>query len=244
MKKNIFNVLIVEDEIPARDFMVDLVLSRKELHLRGIAKNGEEALQRLQRESYDLVFLDIHLPVYSGIEILESLENIPQIIFTTAYNDYAINAFELNAVDYLVKPFPEKRFHGAVEKFLEIKGSSGTDLQKKMQKKNFSFRNQGKQFIVPHDKIIYLTANGKNTIIHTHDEDYEITRLLKQIESNLPQDLFCRIHKKHIVNLKYLSNIEYLLGGQYMLYLNDPDDTNLPMGRIYAEKLSKILDKM
>jgi two-component system LytT family response regulator len=108
MKKNTYNILIVEDEIPARDLMINLVLSRSELHLRGIAKNGEEALEKLQKESYDLVFLDIHLPVFSGIEILESLDKFPEIIFTTAFDNYAITAFDLNAVDYLIKPFTKK----------------------------------------------------------------------------------------------------------------------------------------
>jgi DNA-binding LytR/AlgR family response regulator len=122
--------------------------------------------------------------------------------------------------------------------------STGNNLHKKLQVKHLSFKIDGKQCIISHDRIVFLTGHGKNTIIHTNEKDYEIQRLLKQIESNLPENLFCRIHKKHIVNMKFLSNIEYQLGGQYLLYLNDPDDTMLPVGKIYAQKLGKKLDHL
>jgi YesN/AraC family two-component response regulator len=122
--KRVFSVFIAEDEYPARKLLTDFIANRPELKLNGIAKNGKEALQMLASHSsseepvYDLLLFDIHLPIISGIEVLEKIEKIPYIIFITAYSQYALRAFEIGAIDFILKPFEFKRFNQAIDKFL------------------------------------------------------------------------------------------------------------------------------
>ncbi len=115
-KKDHFSVFIAEDEQPARDYLINLVLKRKELKVGGWAKDGEETLHKLTDDNFDLLFLDINLPVISGIELLAKIKKPPFVIFTTAYSDHALKAFDIGAIDYLLKPFSENRFNSAVEK--------------------------------------------------------------------------------------------------------------------------------
>ncbi len=119
--KDHFSVFVAEDEQPAIDYLLKLILSREELKIEGWAKDGKDALQKLYRKNYDLLFLDINLPVISGIEILERLKSYPRvIIITTAYTDYKEKAVNLGAVDYLLKPFSEDRFNSAVDKAINL----------------------------------------------------------------------------------------------------------------------------
>lgn len=228
-----FSVFIAEDEMPARELLVDYLLTRPELRLSGIAKNGAEALDKLLCREYDLALIDIDLPQMTGIEILERLKNIPYIIFTTAHDAYAIKAFEFGAVDYLLKPFTLERFNRSIEKFLNLQKQGNRPVEARSAT-GFSFKEQGKHYILPYEKIIYFTSHGKKTIIHTDEREYESHAILKTIESRLPDDIFIRIHKQYIVNIRYISAIEYYIGGQYIAYLNNSDENSLPVGKKYA----------
>lgn len=116
-----YSVIMAEDELPARTLLTGFVKTRPELILQAVAKNGEEAVQSLSSAIYDLLLLDINLPVFSGIEVLEKITQIPYVIFTTAYSHYAVKAFEIGAIDYLHKPFSLERFNRAIDRFLSIK---------------------------------------------------------------------------------------------------------------------------
>jgi DNA-binding LytR/AlgR family response regulator len=118
--KEHFSVFVAEDEQPARDYLFKLIFKRAELKVEGWAKDGGETLEKLTKENYDLLFLDINLPVISGIELLDKIKNPPYVIFTTAYANHAIKAFDIGAIDYLLKPFSENRFNSAVEKAVII----------------------------------------------------------------------------------------------------------------------------
>jgi len=235
-RDTIFSVLIAEDEMPARELIVDFLLTHPELKLSGIAKNGKDALDLLTRHEYDLVFMDIHLPHFSGIEVLEQMKKVPHIIFTTADDTYALKAFEFGALDYLLKPFTLERFNQSIEKFLNLQRSevqsSGT-----ISETGFSFKEHGKHYILPYQDIIYLTSHGQNTIIHTRDHEYESHMLLKKIEKKLPNNIFLRIHKQYMVNIRYIAAVEYYIGGQYIAFLNDEDENSLPVGKKYAPLL-------
>ncbi len=115
-----FSVIIAEDELPARKLLEKFVNSHPELTLAKTVTNGRDALKVLSEDSFDLLLLDINLPVMSGIEVLENLNRIPYVIFTTAYNEYAVQAFDIGAVDYLLKPIFQKRFNKAVDRFITI----------------------------------------------------------------------------------------------------------------------------
>ncbi|OHD64602.1 MAG: hypothetical protein A2176_08960 [Spirochaetes bacterium RBG_13_51_14] len=231
-----YTVFIAEDEVPARELLVDYLLTRPELKLSGIAKSGDDAVQKLTRQEFDLVFMDIHLPRFSGIEVLERLKRFPYVIFTTAHEKYAARAFDVGAVDFLLKPFTLDRFDRSVEKFLRIQENSAR-FDQAAGETGFSFRERGRHYIVPYREIVYITSHGKNTVIHTVADDIQAPVILKDIERRLPEEFFARIHKQHIVNIRCISGLEYYIGGQYIAFLNDEDETSLPVGRKYAHIL-------
>jgi DNA-binding LytR/AlgR family response regulator len=233
-----YSVFIAEDEMPARELLVDYLLTRPELKLTGMAKNGEEALEKLSTQTYDLILLDIHLPMLSGIEVLEKLEKKPYVIFTTAYDRYAIKAFELGAVDYLLKPFTKERFDQSIDKYLQMQEGNGSSKDYS-EGLGLSFREKGKHHLLAYEDIIYLSSNGKHSVIHTESRDFEAPIILKEIEKKLPDRTFERIHKQYIVNVQYISVLEYYVGGQYIAYLKDGDESSLPVGRKYAPTLKE-----
>lgn len=237
-QKNI-SVLIAEDMKPARDLLMDYIINCQELKLNGIAKNGQETLKELTENKYDLVFLDINFPDMSGIDVLELLEKYPHIIFTTSYDKYAIKAFEIGAIDYLLKPFSEERFNEAVNKvLLKI-----TSKRSSKSKQNFalSFKEGGINYIIAYEEIIFLSANKRNTAIHTEDRCFETSIPIKNIEEKLPADIFHRIHRKYIINIKYIIRMEYLISGHLLLYMKYDQESTLPVGRTFAMSLKEKL---
>ncbi|HQO02096.1 MAG TPA: LytTR family DNA-binding domain-containing protein [Spirochaetota bacterium] len=237
---NSITVLIAEDELPARELLIDYILTRNELRLHGIAKNGEETLHKLSAEQYDLLFLDINLPVMSGIEVLEQLEILPYVIFTTAYDRYAIKAFEMGAVDYLIKPFTLERFNRSVDKALSLIYNNGTFMSK-LSQIGLSFKQGENHYLLSYNDIIYITSHGKHSIIHTEGRDFETAILLKDMEQKVPKNIFMRIHKQCIVNISFISHLQYLIGGQYEMFLKDNEHTSLTVGRKYARDLKRTL---
>lgn len=231
-----YSVLIAEDEVPARELLLDYILAWPELRLSGIARNGEDALKKLSGGSYDLALMDIHLPLMTGIEVLERLDAMPYLIFTTAYDRYAVRAFEVGAVDYLLKPITVERFNQSIKKFLQIRSAArsrppaGTEA-------GFAVRDHGKHYIVPYQDIVSVTSHGKSSVIHTVSEDIEAPLILKEFEEKAPPELFARIHKQHVVNLRYVAALEYYIGGQYIAFLKDDDESTLPVGKKYAPLL-------
>lgn len=239
MDDEIISVFIAEDEQPARDLLLDYIFKRSELKLEGWSKSGQETYEKLCEKEFDLLFLDINMPKMSGIEILEKVENPPYTIFTTAYNQYAIKAFELGAIDYLLKPFSEERFNSAIDKALSIIRSNGPYPANSgtITKLGLSFKENENHYIIAFQDIIYISAHGRHSLIHTGIRVYETALSLKDIIQKLPDDLFVRIHKQYIVNIKYISHMQYLLGGQYLAYLKDTSKTTLTVGRAYAPLL-------
>ncbi len=240
----LYSVLIAEDEVPARELLVDYLVTRNELKLSGIARNGEEALSKLSAGGYDLVFMDINLPCLSGIEVLKRVKKPPYVIFTTAYENYAISAFDVGAVDFLLKPFTLERFDRSVDKFLNLTeaaarrdhGAHGsTDL-------GLAYRARGKHRILPYNDIVYACSRGRNSVIHTLSGSVEVPMILKDLELKIPAGLFVRIHKQHIVNIRFISEVEYYIGGQYLAHLKDEDESTLTVGRKYAPYLKTRLN--
>ncbi|HOD13127.1 MAG TPA: LytTR family DNA-binding domain-containing protein [Spirochaetota bacterium] len=231
--ENVYSVLIAEDEVPARELLVDYLLTRNELKLSGLARTGEEALRQMTERDFDLVLLDIRLPQLTGLEVLGRLKKPPAVIFTTAYDSYAIKAFDFGAVDYLLKPFGIDRFNRSIDKFIAARDAD----ERAAPESGFTVREGGRLHILPYQDIIYVTSHGKNTVIHTVAGDREAPVLLKDVELRLPSKMFARIHKQHIVNVRYISWIEYLIGGQYLAFLNDEDESSLTVGRKYAPLL-------
>ncbi len=240
----IYTVFIAEDEVPARELLVDCLVARPELKLSGIARNGEEALDKLSSGEYDLAFMDINLPHLSGIEVLGRLKRVPYVIFTTAYERYAIHAFDVGAVDFLLKPYNMDRFNRSVEKFLSLMDA----LTRKDQAARtepaigLSYRDGDKHCILPYGEIIYACSHGKRSIIHTASGTVVVPMILKDLEIKIPARLFVRIHKQYLVNIQYITAMQYYIGGQYIAYLKDEDESALPVGRKFAAHLKSRLN--
>lgn len=235
-----YSVLIVEDEYPARELLIQYLLSRPELNLKGMARDGAEAETAISTGDYDIVFLDINLPVQSGIAVLESLSELPRqphVIFTTAYKEHAMAAFDHQAIDYLLKPFTLDRFQQAVDRALVfLKG--GASEESALKRHGIFVSENDRHCFVPYDKIMYLSSHGKQTVVHTFGADYRTPRLLKKMESILPEQSFARIHKQFIVNVFQINRLEYFMNGSYMLHLKD-DEESLPVSRTYAPGLKE-----
>ncbi len=240
MSEEQLSTFIVEDELPARELMVDYVLSRPELRLDGMARDGQEAIEKLQQKrEIDLLFLDIQLPDCNGIEILEQVSRVHHVVFTTAHDSHAIRAFEIGAVDYVLKPIAIERFNQAVDRVLELRDHRQFFRPSRL---GLSIKEGENHYLLPYQEIVYLSSNRKHTILHTVRKDHESARLLKDFEESLPPELFQRIHKQHIVNLSFISHIQHLIGGRYEAFLKDEDETTLPVGRQFADSLKQKLN--
>ncbi len=238
-ESQIWEVLIVEDEYPARMLMIDYILQCPELKLSGIAENGEKALKLLDEKTFDLVFLDINLPGKSGLEVLELAKNQKaKFIFTTAYSEYAVNAFELEAVDYLLKPFAFERFRKAIDKALKI---SREEKQTGSQSPYLRIIFESATYLLLYSDIQFVSADNKTSVVHTKEKDYQTSRLLKDIEESLPNSQFIRIHRSYLVNIDFIANLRYDKGGAYLVQLKNDDETTLPVGRAFAKQLKDTL---
>lgn len=236
-----YTVFIAEDEFPARELLVEFVTSNSMLKLAGVARNGEEAVEKLNASPCDILLLDIDLPVYTGIEVLERLDTKPRVIFTTAYEKHAVRAFEIGADDYLIKPFTRQRFASAIERSITAINNSRINSSPAADTGILPVTEKGIHYLVPHEEIVYISASGRNCVIHAADREYETGSTLADITSRLTSNRFIRIHKQYTVNLKHVSHFSYYSGGQYILYLKDDDKTNLPVGKTYVQTLKEMV---
>lgn len=198
--------LIIDDEPLARQLLKSYIDQISHLNCAGICKNVVEAFELLHTQKIDLIFLDIEMPGITGINFLKSLKLVPKVIFTTAYPDYALDAFELSAIDYLLKPITLERFVKAVEKLeRETKEISKVDnvtpdhvflkIDRRLVKIRFS-------------EIVYVEAYGDYLKIHTTDQTKVTYMTLHKLEQLLPDDAFIRIHRSTIISKKYIEFIE------------------------------------
>ncbi|PZX49147.1 LytR/AlgR family response regulator transcription factor [Algoriphagus chordae] len=219
--------IIVEDQQPAQRILKKYIADIGSLTLVGTFGDAMQAMDFLQNESVDLMFLDINLPKLSGISFLKSLSKRPQVIMTTAYSEYALDGYELDVVDYLLKPFSFERFVKAVGKVRRHTELSG---ETENQSKKEHFIKIGYEHIrIAFDDIIYLAADGDYCEVCLADKKHLSSEPMKKWLELLNQDDFYRIHKSYVVNIH---KIIKLSGNQVHLQ----DDAVLPIGRTYREE--------
>ena len=203
----ILKTLVIDDEPLAQNIIRKYAEDIKSIEIKGFCNDALEAMLILENQAIDLIFLDINMPKLSGIEFLKILKNPPLIILTTAYTDYAMEGYELNVLDYLVKPFSFVRFLKAVQKAeQQIQISKKT---KELEKPESIFiKSNKKSYQVRFVDIVYIEGLGDYIKIHT-EKTHLITNLtMKKMEELLPENEFYRIHKSYIVNLKKIVAIE------------------------------------
>ena len=236
-------VLIIDDEPLARDLVKEYLHSYKGISIIE-CNDGFEGLKAIQQEGPDLILLDIQMPKINGFEMLELVEDPPPVIFTTAFDEFAIKAFESNAVDYLLKPFSKERFDKAVSKLFNQKPVSTHNIieaaaESMVQQNRIVVKDGNKIKIIPVMQVHYLEAADDYVKIFTADGSFLKKRTMSFFEKSLSPHLFVRIHRCYIVNSQLITRIYAQEKDTHLLQLNT--GVNLPISKTGFSKLKEIL---
>ena len=234
--------IIIDDEPLALDVLESHIQKIPELELVAKCSNALEAGELLRKEKIDLMFLDIQMPQLTGTEFLKSLQHPPMVIFTTAYPNYAVEGFELNAMDYLLKPISFERFVKAVNKALEHQALESKQGEEKEEEDNddFVFVKADKKLIkVYYKDILYIEGLKDYVIIYTSSDKIITLQTMKNLETKLPLNTFKRIHRSYIVNL---DKIQAVIGNMVEI-LQKEQSKLLPIGKNYREEILKIINE-
>lgn len=232
---NRINCLIVDDEPISRDIVEGYCAHLPYLHVVGSCDNAIKAKMALQQQKVDIMFLDINMPVMDGISFLKTMRHPPKVIFTTAYKEYAVEAFDLSAVDYLLKPFSLDRFIVAVDKAVEkMEPAIVTEVSGMQEAEQYFFvKTDGKIYRVVFKDVLYAEASGNYTKIVTSQNMLMPAMTFAALAGLLPANQFIRIHRSFIVNRLAIGHIE---GNR--VYINNAE---LPIGSNYKEQFFKLL---
>ncbi|MBT5903385.1 MAG: response regulator [Opitutaceae bacterium] len=216
-------VLLVDDERLARGELRRLLADTKNIEIVGEASNAEEAREQLQKCSPDLIFLDVQMPGETGLEFLETMEPpIPQVIFTTAYDEFAVKAFELNALDYLLKPVDPARLASAIERLSDRAVSTDVAAERPevLQPEDKVFVREGDNcWFVEVKRIRLLESEGNYTRVHFDEAQPQLFRSLNAMESRLDAKSFFRANRRQMINLEWIENIEPWFSGGLLVQL-------------------------
>jgi len=208
-------VIIIDDEFLARSMVKEYLQKYPQLELVAECGDGFEGMKAIQEHKPDLIFLDIQMPKISGFEMLELIEEPPAVVFATAFDEYAIKAFEAHAVDYLLKPFDQERFDKAVNKFLAHHKTNATntqellnDVQLPNSNNRIVVKNGSKIKIIPVQEVLYLEAADDFVKVFTKEGYFLKNKTMSFFENFLPQDLFVRSHRSYIVNIQEITRID------------------------------------
>lgn len=220
-------VMIIDDEKLARDELRYLLREYENIDVIGEAENIRQAEASIIKLKPDLVFLDINMPGGDGFELLERLTVSPAVIFITAYDQHAVKAFEVNALDYLVKPVDEILLAKAIEKANENLGKSEDRKGILNTKEKVFIKDRDKCWLVPIGDIMLLESDGNYTSVYFGRERPMINRSLSQLEERLPGDSFIRASRKHIVNMNYIVSLEAIENSQLVLTLENGKEVEM-----------------
>ena len=248
--------LIVDDEPIARERLRALLVAEAAVEIVGECRDGNEAVAAIRRERPDLVFLDVQIPELDGFGVVKALESerLPAVVFVTAYDQYALQAFEVHAVDYLLKPFDEERFRlalGRARKTVEAQLGDGVndrllallkDLKPEPQfLERFVVRSSGRLFFLRTDEIDWVESSGNYVCLHAGKESHLVRETMSALESRLDPTQFIRIHRTAIVRIDQIKELYPLFHGEYEVALRD--GTRLTFSRSYRDRLQSLLGK-
>lgn len=242
-KMNKLRAIIVEDEAPARELLKAYLQRYDEIELICECADGFSGVKAINENKPDLVFLDIEMPKLTGFELIELIDEMPQVIFTTAYNQYAIKAFELSAVDYLMKPFSRERFNEAIQKVfsrISQKEENTENIQKLTQKvreesgtiERIFVKTGSKIDVVSIADIIHFSADDDYVEIITAEKKYLKKETMNYLEKNLPEDVFIRVHRSSIINTNFIEKLERYGKESYLVIMKDGSKVNVSKSRV------------
>lgn len=239
--------IIIDDEKLARELLTEFIGAFPKIEIVAECEKGKDAVEAIDALKPDLIFLDVQMPGMNGFEVLEKIEHDPYVIFTTAYDQYAIKAFEKNAVDYLLKPLDEERFGLAINRALtrkKLEHNNIEDLLKgiKADRKDsydshIFVQKSEKLFNLPVEEIIYLEASGDYTIITTKADQFVSSSGIGKLEEIMNPDMFIRVHRSTIINLTFLKEIERHFNGGMIVKMQN--GKSFPVSRTYAKVIRK-----
>jgi two-component system, LytTR family, response regulator len=241
--------IIIDDEKLARENIKAHLKELSTIDLLDECKDGFEGLKKITELKPDLVFLDIQMPKLTGLELLELLDDPPLIIFSTAYDEYALKAFEQNAVDYLLKPYSKERFREAVDKALQKLGNDQKPLQRNLIETHHNTReslqrivvkNGHKIEVIPIEDIEYFEAEDDYVSIHTRQGKFLKQITMKYLESHLPKGEFIRIHRSYILSVKEIDRLENYEKGTHIIKTRTGD--LLPVSKTGYSRLKDLLN--
>ena len=243
--------LIIEDEELARTLLRSYLKDHPDIEIIGECENGFDGVKAINEKKPDLVFLDIQMPKITGFEMIELLDHKPQIIFTTAYDQYALKAFELNAVDYLLKPFSKERMLMAIEKVIHHIHNAESNIEKLEELSNFRpgeayidrvvVKDRHKIHIITVDKIRYIESLDDYVMIYTQDGRQMKQKTMKYFETYLDPKNFIRIHRSFIVQVDNIAEIQQYEKDSYVVILKDKDKTKLKVSKTGYKKIKEVL---
>lgn len=228
-------VAIVDDEPLAQEILQSYLHKLPDTELVGVCKNALEAFALLNKETVDLLLLDINLPEITGIDFLKSLKHPPKVIFTTAYTEHALESYELNAVDYLIKPIAFDRFLRAINKVQNEMQPAKTQVAAPASEKLLFVRSEGKWIKIDLRKLWFVEGLKDYVRLWTDDGRITVHSTMKNFEEQLRSyNNFVRVHKSHIINLEYITEVD---GSSIQI-----KDQFIAIGSTYKDEVQKILD--
>jgi len=253
----VLKALIVDDEYPARMELRFQLSSFPDVEIIGEATNAREALRLIDALDYDVVFLDVQMPGTTGLELVKQLKGrdpMPAVVFVTAYENYAVPAFELRAVDYLLKPIEAERLAETIQRLRELKGggnggSGGTGGKEKQEeskgekKPGLTFlltEKDEKQIPLPLNEIVYVFSEGYNVYVQTHNERLLTRYTLQELTERLPSDQFFRCHRSYLVNIYQVKEISPYFNGAYILKMKDKEQSEVIVSRSNVKRMKEL----
>jgi len=221
--------IIVDDEPAAHYVLINYINQNPQLELTHQCYNGIEALNILRNHTVDLMFLDIDMPEITGLEMLQTLKQIPRTILTTAYSEFALESYEYGVIDYLLKPIYYPRFVKSIERFLALDPAEKTDTSET----NIEVKVDGVLLELPASEILYAQSYGNYVKIFMANREYLASITTNQLENLLPKDHFVRVHKSYIVAVQKIEQME-----RDNIILNKE---KIPVGITYRRNLSRLL---
>ncbi|MEO6902856.1 MAG: LytTR family DNA-binding domain-containing protein [Bacteroidia bacterium] len=244
-------VIIIDDEPLARSIIIEYIKTFNDIEVVAECNNGYEGIKSITQHQPSLIFLDIQMPKINGFEMLELLPKSPAVIFTTAFDEYAIKAFETHAIDYLLKPFSKERFTIAIQKYKSqtlIDNVSQlpynqfvSNAIKQPEEKNRIVVKKGDDIrIIPVEELYYIEAYDDYVKIFTKDESYLKKKTMNYYEQVLDNTSFFRVHRSYIINLNQLTKIESFEKNNYIAILKN--QKQIPISRNNYSKLKTLLE--
>lgn len=249
---NSYKTLIIDDEAPAREGLQDMLKEFPEtFKLVGTAENATEAEQKIQALEPDIIFLDIEMPGCTGFELLARLKTIPIVVFCTAYDQYSLEAFETNSIDYLVKPVKLDRIEKTVQKLKTFhKNNSSeqilkvlkeiTDKQEVKKMTSITIKKNDKLIFLKLEEIAFFESDSNYVNIHSETGVFLSTESIGSLEDKLPNN-FIRIHRGIIINKDYVKEVQRYFNSRYIITLEDKQLSVVTSGRSYSGSLKSWL---